>query len=68
MKKLCLILMASLLCFGMVACGGDTNTDSPAGNDAPTTKTLNFNVGFEPDSFDPQATREQSGLLCFHSR
>ena len=56
MKKLCLILMAALLCFGMVACGGDTNTDSPAGNDAPTTKTLNFNVGFEPDSFDPQAS------------
>ena len=55
MKKLCLILMAALLCFGMVACGGDTNTDSPAG-DAPTTKTLNFNVGFEPDSFDPQAS------------
>ena len=37
MKKLCLILMAALLCFGMVACGGDTNTDSPAG-DTPTTR------------------------------
>lgn len=54
MKKLCLILMAALLCFGMVACGGDTNTDTPAGDDTPTTKTLKFNVGFEPDSFDPQ--------------
>ncbi len=54
MKKLCLILMAALLCFGMVACGGDTNTDTPAGDDTPTTKTLKFNVGFEPDSMDPQ--------------
>ena len=56
MKKLCLILMAALLCFGMVACGGDTNTDTPAGDDTPTTKTLKFNVGFEPDNFDPQAS------------
>ena len=55
MKKLCLILMAALLCFGMVACGG-TSTDTPAGGDTPTTKTLNFNVGFEPDNFDPQAS------------
>lgn len=55
MKKLCLILMAALLCFGMVACGSD-NTDTPAGDDTPTLKTVKFNVGFDPETFDPQAS------------
>lgn len=52
MKKLLVLLVAVLMALSLVGCSSGSN-DTPAA-DTPATKTLRFNVGFDPDSFDPQ--------------
>ncbi|MDO4755241.1 MAG: peptide ABC transporter substrate-binding protein [Parabacteroides sp.] len=61
MKKLALLLLALLLSLSLVGCGGG---DEPT-TDGEAKKVLNFNVGFDPDNFDPQASNvlEQSIII-----
>ena len=54
MKKLLVALMALLMCLSLVACGSKENTGDNTGDTSK--KVLRFNVGYDPDTFDPQAS------------
>ena len=54
MKKLLVALMALLMCLSLAACGSNENTGDTTGDTAK--KVLRFNVGYDPDTFDPQAS------------
>lgn len=59
MKKLVLALIAALLCVSMVACSSDnggSTTTTTDGGETSALKVLKTNIGFDPDTFDPQAS------------
>lgn len=53
MKKVLILLLSALMLFTLVGCSGG---GSETGGDEPVAekKVLRFNVGFDPDTFDPQ--------------
>ena len=63
MKKLSLVLLALLLCLSLVGCSGGGGGDTPSGGDTPAKKTILANVGFDPDTFDPQASNVMENAI-----
>ncbi len=63
MKKLSLVLLALLLCLSLVGCSGGGGGDMPSGGDTPAKKTILANVGFDPDTFDPQASNVMENAI-----
>ena len=53
MKKLFLAVLSLLMVVSLAACGG---SDNNGGNETTGPKVMNCNVGFSPDTFDPQAS------------
>lgn len=51
-KKVSMLLLALMMCMSMAACGGDTNTDQPAGDGA-LDDTFIYAIGGEPQFLDP---------------
>ncbi len=65
MKKLSLVLLTLLLCFGLFGCsgGGNGGGDTPSGGDTAAKKVIKANVGFDPDTFDPQASNVMENAI-----
>lgn len=73
MKKIISVLLVAVLCLSLVACGGNNNASSNEGgnggnggssSNAPAAKkVLRANCGFDPDTFDPQASNVLENAL-----
>lgn len=66
MKKLLLGMLALLMCLSISACGSkDTTTTDTTTTTETGAKVLRTNVGYDPDSFDPQASNVlENAIIC----